>query len=957
MATGRQVRPRQAAVAARRRKRRTERQPKVNDIVEIWWDVDKTYYRGRLSRRLSEQMRFTILYDDGEKEDVNLHNEFWKFVDNQDISPTSSQSHSDPDSHEVNPQHNLLHHRHDKPLATPLDKATEAVHLTSSEERKPQKRSLDNLELVRPSQISSDSKAKKISTDSERNIQKKKRTRKPNSEKHTTGKLMQKLQCPSHPTSQPMNHKIEDRIGVSRDLVATSIICPAPLKGLQVQVPSVKGYEDSSPSTAKEEPTKSSLDASKTNLASLKPHQLPAKLKPEKAAILKVEHYESDKYRTQKASTAQKRKRGSGRASSSTSHHGEVHGSNLSHPKVSDKLDRRDPSASHCETPTMHHGNNTKNLDMGKLGTYHSTSAVATDHNINPEQPKAKRQRMYISGAENSGGGTSRHSSSRSPLKARELSKTVENKKDRSSGLVKTSRGMHDLQETGEAKKGFASKDHIANANRQNGPKLASLTKKRPVSYHIPENTDSQGEPVKSRIAPSQTWTDHAYPRLNGVHKHRISTGDSSRRPGTQTRGSSEIAQARELDGDAVNMRHGDNYQMVSPASNVPENDSNYRAFVRRRLDLVDNHLQRISDELEKALFNYDSKEKKAFADNVALGTDSLKEISGSLSSLHQKVNGLTDQMNINRELLKSCLEGNKSAKQDMATVITFLRELVSAGREQTGNSKPHAPAIVHEPNATTHRPMNPSGGIIPVASEYGNVPRYAPGTPFRPVQSMVGFQQHLVPASSIIPIPRQNIGPPHHDGKASNGKHGHRRGDSLLRAVDYVARGNHHDGFSFQVLELVARQLTVWLLETPHEHHKSGMPLERWAKHMSSTAFSEVAPRLEMFSSYSHANSTLSISLNNNSVELTWFIQPLQPNCTDQARKNYEAWDPPPSDEEWRSETYLLKELAQGFHRVLETHPHREQTVLDSCVFLTRHASKRYEDAGYAPILPRLQA
>ena len=79
---------------------RHNRTPKINDFVEIWWGPMKRFYRGTLQPGKNANT-FSVIYDDGEKEDViNLNKEIWRFADQSRGSKNSSDSVDDDDADE-----------------------------------------------------------------------------------------------------------------------------------------------------------------------------------------------------------------------------------------------------------------------------------------------------------------------------------------------------------------------------------------------------------------------------------------------------------------------------------------------------------------------------------------------------------------------------------------------------------------------------------------------------------------------------------------------------------------------------------------------------------------------------------------------------------------------------------------------------------------------------------------
>lgn len=119
------------------------------------------------------------------------------------------------------------------------------------------------------------------------------------------------------------------------------------------------------------------------------------------------------------------------------------------------------------------------------------------------------------------------------------------------------------------------------------------------------------------------------------------------------------------------------------------------------------------------------------------------------------------------------------------------------------------------------------------------------------------------------------------------------------------------------KALHLVARQVTVWLLETQHECRD--LPNRAaWAQETASKCLYDVSERLRRFKSYTQAFATLSASLGDDNVELDWFVNCPHTEYLRCARRNYAAWDPPPSNEEWALEELLLSELSERFHAAI---------------------------------------
>lgn len=144
------------------------------------------------------------------------------------------------------------------------------------------------------------------------------------------------------------------------------------------------------------------------------------------------------------------------------------------------------------------------------------------------------------------------------------------------------------------------------------------------------------------------------------------------------------------------------------------------------------------------------------------------------------------------------------------------------------------------------------------------------------------------------------------------------------------------------RVSHLVARQITVWLLETPHEYTpQSGVSsVLDWARETASAAFIKVAENLTRFSSYMQAYQTLCSSLGNDAVELQWFVSPGDIGHLHRARRNYAAWDPPPTDDEWNAEVTLLREMSERFRWALTHCNLKDMADMQACVAVANAAA-----------------
>lgn len=172
---------------------------------------------------------------------------------------------------------------------------------------------------------------------------------------------------------------------------------------------------------------------------------------------------------------------------------------------------------------------------------------------------------------------------------------------------------------------------------------------------------------------------------------------------------------------------------------------------------------------------------------------------------------------------------------------------------------------------------------------------------------------------------------------------HGRNNRDAVKESQEAVGEGT----FAGRVSHLVARQVTVWLLETPHEYNPRQGSVPEWAHRTAASTFDKVAGRLRQFTSYMQAYQLLSSSLGNDAVELQWFVTPGAQENLRRARRNYAAWDPPPSDEEWFAEMSLLREVAERFDRVMRKYNRGNKSMIEACVEIAQLGASD-EPVGY---------
>lgn len=138
--------------------------------------------------------------------------------------------------------------------------------------------------------------------------------------------------------------------------------------------------------------------------------------------------------------------------------------------------------------------------------------------------------------------------------------------------------------------------------------------------------------------------------------------------------------------------------------------------------------------------------------------------------------------------------------------------------------------------------------------------------------------------------------------------------GPNLSKSDEQVrdARELEFLGAKSSAKAIVARAVTIWLLETNHDWTSGDQ--RSWLQETSRNCLNAVVKKsLVRFKEAEQAMEILSLSIGN-AVELAWFTCRATPHNLTLARRNYEAWDPPPKDEEWVAEELLLRELHERY-------------------------------------------
>lgn len=220
------------------------------------------------------------------------------------------------------------------------------------------------------------------------------------------------------------------------------------------------------------------------------------------------------------------------------------------------------------------------------------------------------------------------------------------------------------------------------------------------------------------------------------------------------------------------------------------------------------------------------------------------------------------------------------------------------------------------------------AGGGVVVNSAYGQVvnrghagnPRTLPGqvrtttTPGRQLQGVTPYGNNANTSPSGVavvgasPNPRP-VGPPR---RLSADRGPVRQGPPRLS-------NGHVESLKKRVLALMGRQVLIWVLETDHEIR--GRELGVWLRSETERCMKRAAELLSKFPDYGYAQRVLQTSLSDSDVQLDWFSGDPGPQNLALARTNYDVWDPPPSNEEWKTEERLLVTIAGCFRAALNAY------------------------------------
>lgn len=888
MTSGRGARSR-APPTTRRRSRRVERVPKIDDVVDIWWAVDKTFYRGSLTTQLHNNTSFRILYDDGETEDLDLVNEHWKFAHGEEGEQLDTQPDADEIIDVVLDGSNHTSEQDPKTLSMPKKAKQKPVkpitarlksHQTSDDDR--------DKDYVEETSIPEHHvRQRRSKADSEKP---KKRLKKLRRHSTASDKTSTASRAPTRTTSES-RQAAESR---PEQPDSTSQVLP-------------KEQSKADEQTKLREPT---LPRPHVPHISREQTDGPSKNKNETRSVAPLKDTSStldkDTSHTPKASDASKpansapsQPRNSDSAVKATAHQPPTTQTGSS-PLLTDK-----PASSERVTPVQHNRIDSQR-DLAIAQTV--PSFLPPDRACLPSSSEPAKSARHAMG--NDGAGTSRvpYNHASTPDVPARGPTAVEPQNQDSSDVE-----MRDDLDVDE------------------GPVAASV----PVKVAIrPKNAQvgnvGSGGAARSQARPDGT-SDHSGTGRNAkatstsreatARKRSRESGEPSDEiiEGAANRGTKEKRPKPSTTPEAI--KDSGSPERANPLTHFPDRDPTLTTLVNRRLNPIEKHLRSLADDVHLLTSETQTQQKtsESLIDMVqGLGHDMRQEISAIRNQLravqadrHEKQEEIVRLL---QELKTDLAAASRSRADDCSGPVRIPRGTAANGYTRY-QSSPVAPGPALSIRQVSGERTPPRGA------------RVARGRPGRMNVEEPGMNSdddvNLSPRRVAAPMSTSIRGP-------------------VEMNVSKVSQPP--SDAKDRMVSVVARQITVWLLETPHEYQARGnIPVAEWAKRTSANAFENVASRLSHFENYEQAHQTLSTSLGNDAVEMSWFTNPSIRLNISRARRNYAAWDPPPTDSEWHCECILLVEVANAFHRALEAHVWGTEDDLSAAVNITNEACASY--------------
>lgn len=1000
MPVSRAARTRATAAGSRRRTKRAERVPSVNDVVDIWWGVDKTYYRGRLTRRHSDDNNFRVLYDDGEMEDINLANEYWKFASDDEPGSANPPDASTEKSEEEQVCEVVLDGSHaSKDLEKDKKKTKPKQHKSSTSDPNPAQTSAPNdplpddkvkpditkpsrplttsatdvaipshLEQPRTAKPSGITKTKKHKKESE----KQKKQKKP--KKHTpsdklSSSLKQKKPIPTA-KHDPSKHDLSKLVlePSKHDFKAQQVEKPIepiahPATLVEEEDEELEGgnaADDDSdiagqPIRLKRKPSAANIDK-KAPSHHVEEPQFPQSCAPvgrSPRVAIRVPKPKSSKSARSKSTK-------------SKSDHSDLSTANLASSKISkptnprSKLSRepsqRLPAQSQSEVATTEVATLTSGPpEIDATVEILAQPDAGRDIQLVSEEPpisaKEKKKKKPLRKTTNSASGSGQSSYLSQPLVSGgamegniPILSAVLPRKDAT--LTKSA---------DQAQPSVPVRVSIRPpGNLQLKPEEAIMqSREQGAAYASNPNDEASVQRVTPQVAPPFDGNSHFEPPavardINPPRQAR----KRSRSEGQILRGLAARDNPTKRSRAGAASRGGErapDTDPVYPVTHFSEQNATLTTLVNRRLSPMEKHLRSLSEDFKRVgrLIEEQRRESASLRENMEVWQSEVrKEMEMSSQKVGNYVNGLKSILGNVHTAIHSMAKGNEELLASVlgrgSAPVADRNGGISTGTNTNGAARGEMNGFnVRQAFARQDASYQNNGAGQNMTKPVTLQPRptgsgeYVGAQPDRQNKSPVQVMQmdDVEPEPVVDPV-RSPVGQERYDPGVDHGSH-----DSDELSV-----------FQMRVTHLVARQVTVWLLETPHEQQYRGMPLTRWAKHTSAGAFLSVSERLSQFQSYTQAHSTLSTSLGNDAVELSWFVRPSDPQNVILARRNYAAWDPPPTDAEWNCEAVLLREVARGFHDAIRQYQRSEESELRAAIIVTKRAADGYLNDGIVP-------
>lgn len=949
------------ALNRRRSNRAPRANPKVNDRVEIWWSVDKTFYRGTLTRR-QEESTFRIVYDDGEMEDLDLTNEYWRYA----VDPS--------------PQEGTVLHDDDADIVDVVldgsDLPPEMSKATKPKLPKKEKSKVAGANATKPMDSGKPSPPK--ITQKETPVLEK-------SFPSLKGGLAERKVDQQGPQLAPRKDDaailVSTRAGIEQDAaMPTQNTAKTPVKLRTVAVES-KGAVTKAP-TVPVGPLQRPPEASTANPARAEDSVVPkvtglkgtphagivppvTKLKGAKSKASKTKAESTSqggqrsvvesrtlaaKHKTVMANTQQTKrdsekrgdivfdKKSQGRVTTVAVHIMDaavgVKGL-LSHTQQKEVKEKSSKDTRVKIEPGSSHVAEAKKEDSNRS----RSSAEKPNSSFAGERKKKKKKKRPITLKGNTADRTSAAHLSGIEKPGKPIERPVKSPKG-----LDAPKSMVDTVQL---------KARVSVKKRPEGTDMRTTSSTSGVSHgKSAEKTakgmdvlEAQGTQIPEKaIAGSQVLTptpdDRSMKKGSGQH-HRPGVGNDSKRaqdlaPTSRKRDRASGTDAQNATKRVKNQttRAGSPVRNEEPSvarleAHQVENRQQYVELAQEILSPLRSRITNVSKDVQRLTSTVLSfKQEHEFYKDVV--HRSVVEEGGNTRVALQEL-----QSYMVKVVDERVRETEHTLTQRFESILaSYIGGMNGPGAVGHGNG--------HAGHAIPSRSRGfgaPRGHAVPQqfvnvgGSDYqGPDARVVTDIPERDAH---GVQEENFNGHNESPTAIANVNQGSRLGDRYNENNDENR-EAAKDADDAIALGT----LSVRVSHLVARQVTVWLLETPHEYDPAAGPIAVWARQSAVCTFERVAEQLMRFKSYMQGYQTLCSSLGNDAVELQWFVSPGVQEHLRRARRNYAAWDPPPSNDEWTAEMALLRELSERFDNALQRFDMKDMTDIEACVAVSQIAA-----------------